>query len=237
MAANERLRGAMVTANVTIEGLARRLGMDVKSVERWITHGRTPHARNAHAAAKLLAADPYTLWPGLGDKHRSQPTPRDELVTCYPSRSVVPAELWRGLVLDAVGMIDIAVANLLFLADAVWDLESLLADKAATGLRVRVVAPSADSGTRATLADIFPGLASVPGVRVVEHPGLRGDLFRSDDDLLVTTPVDGLTPALAPVLHLRRLGTAPLTSGYLTALDHLFTTGAPCRTGLRAVAA
>ncbi|SEP58516.1 helix-turn-helix domain-containing protein [Streptomyces radiopugnans] len=235
--ANERLRGALIDANITIDALAGRLGVDAKSVERWIRLGRTPHARNAHAAAKILHADPYHLWPSLERRHQAVPVPRDEIVTCYPTRGAVPVELWRTTVLGAVGVIDLAVSNLLFLADAVWDLERVLADKAAAGVRVRLAAP-AEGTARATLDDIFPALAAVPGVRVVEHRGLRADVFRADDDLLVTTPVDGLTPALAPVLHLRRLGSAPLTGGYLTALDHIFATAEPCAPSrLRAVAA
>jgi transcriptional regulator with XRE-family HTH domain len=234
--ANERLRGAMVAANVTIEGLASRLGVDPKSVERWITLGRTPHARNAHAAAKLLHTDAYFLWPALGDRHRSVPTPRDELITCYPTRSVVPLDLWRSVLLNAVGAIDLAVAHPLFLVDAVWDLAALVADKAAAGVRVRIVGPAGTA--RVTLADVFPSLLTVDGVRLAEHSGLHADVVRADDDLLVTTPVDGLVPVLSPVLHLRRLGPAPLTSGYLTALDHLFATATPLRAPrLRAVAA
>ncbi|MGW3622741.1 hypothetical protein [Streptomyces sp. NPDC000880] len=234
--ANERLRGAMVAANVTFEGLADRLGVDPKSVERWITLGRTPHARNAHAAAKHLHADPYHLWPRLDERHRSVPTSRDELVTCYPTRSVVPLELWRSTLAGAVGVIDLAVANPLFLVDAVWDLAALLADKAAAGVRVRLVGPASSSPV--TLADVFPSLTSVPGVRLAEHSGLHADVVRADDDLLVSTPVDGLVPVLSPVMHLRRLGPAPLTSGYLTALDHLFATATPVHAArLRAVAA
>jgi len=236
-AANERLRGAMIDANITIESLAGRLGVDPKSVERWIRLGRTPHARNAHAAAKLLHADPYHLWPGLERRHQAVPVPRDEIVTCYPTRGAVPVELWRTTLAGAVGVIDLAVANVLFLADAVWDLPTLLADKAAEGVRVRLATP-AEGTARATLDDVFPSLAGVPGVRMVTHRGLRADVFRADDDLLITTPVDGLTPALAPVMHLRRLGSAPLTGGYLTALDHIFATAEPYRTApLRAVVA
>ncbi|MCC5031871.1 helix-turn-helix domain-containing protein [Streptomyces sp. WAC 00631] len=221
---------------MTIEGLADRLGVDPKSVERWITSDRTPHARNAHAAAKILHADAYHLWPRLDERRRSVATPRDELVTCYPTRSVVPLDLWRSLLADAVGSIDMAVANPLFLADAVWDLPGLLADKAAAGVRVRLVGPA--SGSPATVADVFPSLLSVPGIRLAEHGGLHADVVRADDDLIVTTPVDGMAPVLSPVMHLRRLGPAPLTSGYLTALDHLFATATPVRAPrLRAVVA
>lgn len=238
MTANERLRGALVAANVTIEGLSRRLGVDPKSVERWITSDRTPHARNAHAAAKILGADPYHLWPRLDERHRSTPAPRDELVACYPTRGAVPYALWCSTLAGATAVIDLAVANPLFLADAVWDLPALLADKAACGVRVRIITPAQETASIATLTEVFPSLTAVPGLRLATHMGLRADLLRADDDLMVSTPVDGLTPALAPVLHLRRLGPAPLTSGYLTALDHLFATGTPVTAPrLRAVAA
>ncbi|WP_406258954.1 helix-turn-helix domain-containing protein [Streptomyces nigra] len=236
---NERLRAAMVAANVTIEGLADHLGIDPKSVDRWLNTDRTPHARNAEAAAKYLRADAYHLWPRLGERHRSMPTAQDEVVACYPMRSTVPYGLWRSTLAGAETVIDLAVSNLLFLADAVWDLPTLLADKASAGVRVRLVTPQHPAGPITGLGDVFPSLLTVPGLRLSTHPGLRADVLRADDDLLVTTPIDALTPALAPVLHLRRLGPAPMTGGYLATLDHLFATATPARPvpHLRAVAA
>ncbi|MFJ9664524.1 helix-turn-helix domain-containing protein [Streptomyces sp. NPDC101219] len=236
---NERLRAAMVAANVTIEALADHLGIDPKSVDRWLNTDRTPHARNAEAAAKYLRADAYHLWPRLGERHRSAPTAQDEVVACYPMRSTVPYGLWRSTVAGAATVIDLAMSNLLFLADAVWDLPPLLADKASAGVRVRLVTPEHPAGPVTGLGDVFPSLLTVPGLRLSTHPGLRADVLRADDDLLVTTPIDGSTPALAPVLHLRRLGPAPMTGGYLATLDHLFATAAPVRpvAHLRAVAA
>jgi hypothetical protein len=97
------------------------------------------------------------------------PTPRDELITCYPTRSVVPFDLWRSTLANAVGSIDLAVAHPLFLADAVWDLAALVADKAAAGVRVRIVGPAGTS--LVTLGDVFPSLLTVPGVRLAEHCG------------------------------------------------------------------
>lgn len=229
----------MVAANVTIEGLADRLGIDPKSVDRWLNSDRTPHARNAEAAAKLLGTDAYHLWPKLGERHRSTPKPQDEVVACYPMRSTVPFSLWHATLAGATTVIDLAVANLVFLADAVWDLPTLLADKIAAGVRVRIVTPEDPAGPITGLGDVFPSLLSVSGLRLATHPGLRADVMRADDDLLITTPVDGLTPALAPVLHLRRLGSAPMVGGYLATLDHLFATATPARpvSHLRAVAA
>ncbi|SDK82442.1 hypothetical protein [Streptomyces indicus] len=231
--ANERLRGAMVAANVTIEGLAAHLGMDPKSVERWMTSDRTPHARNAHAAAKLLHTDPYHLWPDLDARHRSTPTPRDELVTCYPMRGAVPHNLWRSLIEAATSTIDLAVSNAMFLADAVWDLPRLLTQKASAGVRVRIAAAPTDRRHLATLPEVFPSLVGLDGIRLVAHDGLSADVLRADDDLLVSAPLDGTSPALAPVLHLRRLGPAPLVGGYLTTLDHVFAASAPWSTPAR----
>ncbi|MGW6055147.1 helix-turn-helix domain-containing protein [Streptomyces sp. NPDC055189] len=228
--ANERLRGAMVAANVTVEGLANRLGVDPKSVERWVISTRIPHARNAHAVAKVLRVDPYYLWPMLEERHRSSVSPRDELMACYPSRGAVPHILWRQGLAAATSVIDLAISNVLFLTDAVFDLHAILASKSEAGVRVRIATPPADADRIATLMDVFPSLGDLPGVRLVTHRGLRADLYRTDDELLVTTPVDGLTPALSPVLHLRRVGPAPLTAGYLTALDHIFDTAQPLTT-------
>ncbi|MFE9558907.1 helix-turn-helix domain-containing protein [Streptomyces sp. NPDC006703] len=217
----------MVAANITMEGLAHRLGIDPKSVERWITTDRIPHARNVHAVATALRVDPYYLWPMLDERHRSSVSPRDELMACYPSRGAVPPGLWRGTLDQATSVIDLAVSNLIFLSDAVFDLHALVTAKLEAGVRVRIATPATSPEQQVGLMDVFASLAGVPGLRLVTHPALRADLYRADDELLVTTPVDGLTPSLAPVLHLRRVGPAPLTMGYLTALDHIFETATP----------
>lgn len=112
----------------------------------------------------------------------------------------------RTTLLSATSVIDLASANVLFLADAVWDLRKVLAEKVEAGVRVRLAASTPDSIRLATVADVFPSLLEVPGIKVVAHPELRADLVRADDKMLVTTPVDGLAPALSPVLHLRRIG-------------------------------
>ncbi|MGH4027438.1 hypothetical protein ACQB60_00730 [Actinomycetota bacterium Odt1-20B] len=224
---NERLRGAMTTANVTIEALARHVGIDVKSAERWLSLNRTPHARHAHAAAKLLDADPHHLWPRMAERHRSTPTPQDEVVAAYATRTVVPLDLWRTVLDSATLTLDLAIVNLAFLAHVVGDLPHLLTAKATAGVRVRLVIPEAVTGRAAHVADLLTQLTDVPGIHVSTHAGLSADVLRADDDLLVSTPVDGLIPSLAPVLHLRRLGPAPLTGGYLASLDHLMMSAEP----------
>ncbi|EFH31618.1 predicted protein [Streptomyces pristinaespiralis ATCC 25486] len=82
-----------------------------------------PIASRALSVSNLYYSrkDAYLLWPTLGERLRSVPTPRDELITCYPTRSVVPFDLWRSTLATAVGAIDLAVAHPLFLVDAVRD--------------------------------------------------------------------------------------------------------------------
>ncbi|CAM5700586.1 XRE family transcriptional regulator OS=Streptomyces alboniger OX=132473 GN=CP975_20830 PE=4 SV=1 [Streptomyces alboniger] len=225
---NERLRGAMTAANVTIEGLAAHVGMDPKSVERWLALGRTPHSRHAHAAAQHLNADPFHLWPALGERHRSVVTPQAEVIASYATRSTVPMELWGQVLASATATLDLAVANLAFIAHVVGDLPGLLADKANAGVRVRIVIPETLTGRAPQIADALLALTDRPRIQLATHAGLVADVVRADDDLLVSTPVDGMIPSLAPVLHLRRLGPAPLTGGYLASLDHLVMSAEPC---------
>ncbi|MEV0441068.1 hypothetical protein AB0I84_30345 [Streptomyces spectabilis] len=238
---NERLRGAMTAANVTVEALAAQVGIDPKSVERWLVTGRTPHARHAHAAARLLGADPHHVWPKLGQRHRSTPVPQDEVVAAYATRATVPMDVWRTVLASATSVLDLVVPNLVFLAHVVGDLPGLIEQQAAAGVRVRIVLPEQTTGRAAQVADALAALADRPGVHLAAHPGLSADVLRADDDVLVATPVDGLIPSMAPVLHLRRLGPAPLTGGYLASLDHLVMSAEPYAplpvASLRAVAA
>ncbi len=224
---NERLRGAMIAANVTTEALAAHVGIDAKSAERWLSLGRTPHARHAHAAARLLDADPYYLWPAMGERRRSVVAPQAEVVASYASRSTVPMDLWRTVLASASTTLDLAVANLVFLAHVVSDLPALIAGKADAGVRVRIVIPETLTGRAPQIADALLALADLPGVQLAAHAGLVADVLRADDDLLLSTPVDGMIPSLAPVLHLRRLGPAPLTGCYLASLDHLIMSAEP----------
>jgi hypothetical protein len=232
-ASNERLRAALLTANVTLERLAAHVGTDVKTVDRWVNLGRTPHARNAHAAAGLLGADPYELWPTLAARHRGTPSAGDELVACYPNRGAVPVELWTEVIREAAGPVDVVTSHGLWLDDAIPGLVKLLTLKAADGYRVRFALPNPavaqDLGARrAALAEeLFAPLADVPGVRLWHHCGTVNDVIRAGDDLLVLTSVDGVLPACCPVLHLRRLGAAPLTGVYLSSLEAVFASCEP----------
>lgn len=233
---NVRLRAALLDANLTHEALASSMGIDAKSVERWVNTGRTPYPRHAHAAAKILGVDAFYLWPALEDRTAAKAAPRDEVVACYVSRGAVPMTLWRDVLAGASAAIDISVACGLFLLDAVPDLIELLAERASAGVRVRIALPDSASFSHPSLAarsvlaeEAFAPLLRAPGVRLATHDGVTNDVVHADDDLLVTTRVDGCPAAASPVLHLRRLGSAPLSGIYFTGVEHVFDTAAPKR--------
>ena len=61
--ANERLRTALLQRGVTPADLADTVGVDPKTIERWIG-GRIPYRRHRHQVAAQLGVDETYLWPG-----------------------------------------------------------------------------------------------------------------------------------------------------------------------------
>ena len=109
--ANERLRSSITGARLTITEVAAQVGVDPKTVERWIVLGRIPHRSHRWATASLLGTDEAYLWPELADARRTQAASTSELVSLYPNRGAVPGALWRSL-LEATGdRIDVLVCR------------------------------------------------------------------------------------------------------------------------------
>ncbi|SCE66955.1 hypothetical protein GA0074695_0180 [Micromonospora viridifaciens] len=60
---NDALRVALSETGYTTESLAERVGVDPKTVGRWLSEGRIPHARHRVAAAEALGRDVGDIWP------------------------------------------------------------------------------------------------------------------------------------------------------------------------------
>ncbi|PZF99503.1 helix-turn-helix domain-containing protein [Micromonospora deserti] len=60
---NDALRVALSDTGHTIESLAEQVGVDPKTVGRWLTEGRIPHPRHRSAAAEALHRDVSDIWP------------------------------------------------------------------------------------------------------------------------------------------------------------------------------
>lgn len=240
---NERLRGAVSAKGLTTQRCAELIGVDPKTVERWITRDRVPHRAHRVAAADLLGVDETYLWPSVVDDPRTVSAGRAEMVEFYPSRSAVPLELWRSLIQQAKESVDILVYAGLFLPE-LHDITQL-GDRARQGCRIRVLLadPNGAAVRRRGEEEGFGiGLAhrvllslryyepilAIPGVQVRLHDTtLYASIFRVDETMLVNTHVYGSTAAHNPVLHLRRVPGGRVVDHYLASFDRVWTRAKP----------
>jgi transcriptional regulator with XRE-family HTH domain len=102
----------MLRAGVTAAELAGCAGVDAKTVERWITNGRTPHRQHRWATARRLSVDETDLWPDvlIRSPGRRQEAGGSELVSLHPDRASVPrGELWLRLLSEVQERLDVLV--------------------------------------------------------------------------------------------------------------------------------
>jgi transcriptional regulator with XRE-family HTH domain len=213
---NHALAHALTRAGLTPVDVASRLGVDPKTVERWLA-GRVPHPRHRTALRALVDVPETALWPGAGTRSR-RPGGRDsEIVAVYPHRWMVLAEVWRDFFSRAQHELGILVYSGLFLLEDAAILR-IFADKAAAGVRVRLLLGDptsphvAQRGTDEGIGDAMSArirnalvlvrpLLSVPGIELRMHgTTLYNSIFLADDALLVNTHVLGRPATHAPVL-------------------------------------
>src|SRR6266545_1833136 len=223
--ANERLRGALVGGQLTVGQLADRVGVDPKTAERWITKERVPHRAHREAVARLLGVDEAYLWPSTAQDSRTVSAGRAELVEFYPSRSAVPVDMWRSLVVQAKESIDILVYAGLFFPE-ITDMGTL-ADRARQGCRVRLLlGDPAGAGVahRVTLAlRYFEPTIGIPGVELRLHDTtLYASIYRADETLLANVHTYGAPAAQNPLLHLRRVPGGRVVDHYMTSFDRVW---------------
>ncbi|MEU7140746.1 hypothetical protein ABZ942_14940 [Nocardia sp. NPDC046473] len=67
---NDRLRRAVFEARMTPEQLARKIEVDPKTVQRWITQGRIPYPVHQFAVAVAIGVPEKELWPNAFEQSR-----------------------------------------------------------------------------------------------------------------------------------------------------------------------
>jgi hypothetical protein len=220
------LRRALSDAHVRDVDVARSIGVDPKTVQRWLS-GRRPQPPHRWALAELLGVHECDLWPDAG----GIPPIAPEIVAVYPNRSGVPREVWHHLFAGAEERIGVLVYSGLFLAEDV-DLLQLMAAKAAAGVEVRILLGDPDSAAvaergrdegidGAMSAKIRNALVLhrsllVPhGAQIRLHGTvLYNSVYRADDEMLVNQHVYGVGASQAPVLRLRSLAGGRMFSLY-----------------------
>ena len=91
-AINEPLRRALAEARLREVDVAESLGVDRKTVQRWLA-GRLPQSRHRWALADLTKRHEDDLWPDVV----GAATVGREIHATYRHRSAVPREVWHWL--------------------------------------------------------------------------------------------------------------------------------------------
>lgn len=246
MAVNERLRAALVRAGLTYQDLADAVDVDAKTVERWVSTGRTPHRAKAHRAAIVLREDLAHLWPAI-ERGRRRRGAHPELVAVHPTRADAPFDLWRALFEKAEREIGLLVYAAAFLHEQWPAFTDVLHAKADAGCRIRVLLGDPDdpaisergreerygdgieSRCRVALMHYEP-LLEVPGVEIHQHATtLYNSLYRGDDQMLVNTHVYGMNAYGAPVWHLRRTEDSGIFDAYADSFDAVWAQSRPAK--------
>jgi hypothetical protein len=236
------LARALRGAGVNTVDVAARLGVDPKTVQRWIT-GRVPYPRQRDALADLTGWSLRDLWPDLPRPAEST-AQADEVRVIHPYRSAVPADGWTRLFARADDEICILAYSALFLAEDVT-VTTILREKARAGVRVRIALGDpygrhiANRGAEERIGDGmsarirtalvgFRPLVVEPGVALRLHDTvLYNSICRADDELLVNIHIYGRPGAHAPVLHLKSSREEGMVATYLAAFERVWSRAEP----------
>jgi hypothetical protein len=239
---NEPLRQALLRARLREDDIAARLGVDPKTVRRWL-NGRVPYSHNRTAIAELVGTDEGELWPDAGGPLAARSRP-EELGTVYPHRWALPREVWARLFGSAEREIAILAYSALFLAEDTGILR-ILAGKGREGVTVRIAlgdpgGPNvAERGEEEGIGDamaakirnaltLYRPLGTVENIEIRLHRTvLYNSIYRADDQLMVNQHTYGLPAAQAPVFCFRDTDGGEMTALYLDSFERVWTSATP----------
>ena len=240
---NERLRATLLERGLTPSALGEELGVDHKTVERWIS-GRVPYRRHRYAVASRLGVDEAYLWPGALSREQVTAASDSEVLAIYAHRSDVPREEGERLFAAAERDIGVLVYSGLALAEDTG-VQKILAERARAGVRVRILLGDPDSpqvaergrdeGVDDAMAArirnvlvLYRGLRTTQGVEFRFHQTvLYNSIYLGDDHLLVNTHIYGMPASRAPVWHLRKLAGGEIASTYLESFERVWEPAVP----------
>ncbi|GAA1713528.1 DUF5919 domain-containing protein [Kribbella yunnanensis] len=246
--ANERLRAAMAENGLTHLALAAELGVNVKTVERWVLKDLVPFPRNRYALASRLGKDESYFWPNALTRDRAAAVSESEIVKVYPRRTDISGEEWRHLLDAGTEEIGILTYDGLFLAEDAAA-QRILRLKAKSGIRIRILLGDPDDVSVAirareegigdalaakirTAIALYGDLTTTDGVEFRQHQTvLYNSIYRADDRLLVNTHIHGLPAAHAPVLYLQKISGGELANHYIESFERIWHDATPLMHG------
>lgn len=239
---NERLHKAMTARYVDVGMIANKLGVDPKTVQRWVK-GREPHPRHRWEIAKILGEREDYLWPtdtaSIVTKGQNNIA---EIINAFAHRADVPLDAWWDLFAKAKHEIDMFGYAMLFLPEQHPNFTELLLKKAEEGCIIRIALADPDckrvmerdeeeglegtlpSRIRSTISH-FRELKNKPNITLAYHSiPLYNSIFRVDDEMFTTQHMFGLHGSKAPLLHLRKLSADGVFSGFSKQFDNIWAT-------------
>ena len=235
---NEPLRRALLRARLREDDVAARLGVDPKTVRRWL-NGRVPYGNNRAALADLVGADEADLWPDAGGPLTARTRP-EELGAVYPHRWSVPREVWTRFFASAEHEIGILAYSALFLAEDAGIL-GILADKGRVGVTVRIALGDPDSPQHPTrqrekqrrrhasqdpqLAHPVQSATRGENIEIRLHQSvLYNSIYRADGQLFVNQHAYGIPAAHAPVFCFHQSESSDMIAAYLDSFERIWAT-------------
>lgn len=222
---NEAFCRALLQAGLTEDDLAARLGVDPKTVRRWIEGRALPYRRHRWALAALIGTAETDLWPQL---RSNRPRPA-EVVAVYPHLAAVPSGTWLhpfGSAQQEIGLLDHQELPLAHDHDVV----DALTERADAGVGIRIClggSDNIDAGERSALAGYAP-LRGHGQVSIRLHRGVLYNLiYRADDQLFVVQRAYGVGIAAAPVLHLERTEGGEMFATYVQSFERAWAEAEP----------
>lgn len=217
---NAALRKALAASRLTEIDVAAHLGVDPKTVRRWLS-GQRPYPRHRWALADLLQTEEDTLWPQNSQKAEAHTPVSEHVQRVYAHRWQVPREVWWDLFSSAEQEIGILVYSGLFLADDAGMLE-LLGARARDGVNVRILLgdpgsqPLKRRGQEERIGEaltarasnallLFQTLLDIDGIEIRTHStALYNSVYLTEKRLLVNQHIYGLPAAKSPVIEIDR---------------------------------
>jgi transcriptional regulator with XRE-family HTH domain len=239
---NEMLRRALFRARLTEEDVAAHLGVDPKTVRRWL-EGRTPYARHRLAMSHLLGTDEADLWPEIHAARAARSWP-DEIKAVYPHRWAVPREVWHQFFGSARNKIGVLAYSGLFVAEDVGLIDTF-ASKARAGVTIRICLGDPDSqhvaerGAEEGIGDamvakirnaiaLYSPLLHMGNVEVRLHrTTLYNSLYRADNEMVVNQHVYGIAAAETTVIHLHEVEGGAMFASYIDSFKQVWTAATP----------
>jgi len=166
-------------------------------------------------------------------------------VATYQNRASVPREVWIDLLQGAQQQIDVLIFSGTFFAQSNPHVAKMLAERAGSGVRVRLcfgdpsgaavatrgheegIGDTLSAKIRASLTYYRP-LPVEAGCEVRLHDTtLYNSLFRYDDDLLVNPHIFGQPASANPLFHLRRVNDTGWFDNYAQSFDAVWDRSRP----------